>query len=425
MTPRARIVPIARKTRGSSSVHRWAVVVLLLGITAGLSSPASAADTMLPEAAKAARARNEVLAMIKESFVDPVDIAKFSQPDLKMLVREIDPEGQYFDAQAFGELLNASEKPADVGLVLRRDGDALRIVDLVAGSPAASAGLTVGDQIIDGVLVKSLPMPDGTIRLRGLPRTSIKLSVLQKGRADPVEITLQREITRPQTVRLRELEPDYVHIHISQFLTGTTADLVAQLNERFRREIPKGLVLDLRNSTGGLLNGAVGIAAVFLPPGALVATFSGQSQNSNFSVHASPQDYLRLESNYMKTLHPDVKKVALVVLVNERTAAGSEIVAAALQDHKRGVVVGTRTFGRATVQTIFPLDGRTALKLTTARWVSPQQRSVHGTGLAPDVVSTHTPAEASQDAPSDDRQLEHALTILKAQVMNKSNRGSD
>ncbi len=414
MTLRARIVPIARQTRGSFA-HRLAVFALLLGLTTGLSFPASAADdAMLPEAAQAARARNEVLAMIKERFVDPVDIDKLSQPDLKMLVREIDPEGEYIDAQAFGELLSGSEQPADVGLVLRRDGDALRVVDLVAGSPAASAGLTVGDQIVGGVLPKGLPtMPDGTIRLRGLPRTSIKLSVLQKGRTDPVEMTLQREIARPKTVRLRELEPDYVHIHVSQFLTGTTADLVAQLNERFRRGIPKGLVLDLRNSSGGLLNGAVGIAAVFLPPGTLVATFSGQSQYSNFSVHASPQDYLRLESNYMKALHPDVKKVALVVLVNERTAAGSEIVAAALQDHKRGVVVGTRTFGRATVQTIFPLRGRTALKLTTARWVSPQQRSVQGTGLAPDVVSAHKPGEASQDAPSDDSQLEHALMILK------------
>ena len=392
-------------TRGGLSIHCWAIFALFLGIAAGLSFPASAADTMLPEAVKTAQARKQVMAVIKENFVDPVDIDKFSQPDLKMLVREIDPEGEYFDEQAFGELLSASEKPADMGLVLRRDGDVLRIVDLVPGSPAVIAGLAVGDQIIDGVLPKGLPMPDGTIRLRILPRTSIKLSVLQKGRTDPVEITLQWELTRPQTVRLREPESGYVYIHISQFRAGTSADLVAQINERFQQEVPKGLVLDLRNSTGGLLNEAVGIAAVFLPPGALVATFSGQNQHSNFSVHASPGDYLRRESNYMKTLHPDVKKIPLAVLVNERTSAGSEIVAAALQDHKRAVIVGTRTFGRSTIQTIFPLGGRTALKLTTARWVSPQQGSVQGIGLAPDMVSTHKPGEAPQDASSDDSQF--------------------
>jgi carboxyl-terminal processing protease len=152
---------------------------------------------------------------------------------------------------------------------------------------------------------------------------------------------------------------------------------------------------------------------VFLPPNALVATFAGQQKSSNFSLYASPQDYLRLEQDFMRTLHPEVKRVPLVVLVDERTAAGSEIVAAALQDHKRAIVVGTRTFGRATVQTIFPLSGRTALKLTTARWVSPQQKSVQGTGLTPDVVSTHKPGELTR-ASYNDNQLKRALTILES-----------
>lgn len=395
-------------TRNSLSTHCQVFFALFLGITADLSFPASAADTIPPEAVEA---RKHVLAAIKENFVDPVDVDKFSQPDLKMLVREIDPEGEYYDTQTFGELLSASEKPADLGLGLRREGEVFRIVDLVPGSPAAGAGLTVGDQVIDGVLPNSLSMPDGTIRLHSLPRTQTKLSVLQKGGTDPVEIMLQWKPARPQTVRLHEPEPGYVHVHISQFLTSTSTDLVAQLNERFQRETPKGLVLDLRNSSGGLLKEAVAIATVFLQDGVLVAKFSGQRQDSNFTMHASPQDYR--QSNYMRTLHPDVKKIAMVVLVNERTAAGSEIVAAALQDHKRAVVVGTRTFGRATIQTILPLDVRTALKLTTARWVSPQQKSVQGTGLVPDVVSMPKPGEARQAAPAEDSQLEHALTILR------------
>ncbi len=349
--------------------------------------------------------------MIKANLVDPVDIEQYEHLEIKALVRAVDPDGEYFDAQAFSELLGAAEKPADVGLALRREGPGFRVVEVVPDSPAADAGLAVGDRVLDGVLPKGLSMPDGTLRMRVLPRVSIRLMVLQAGQDAPVERAIKWHPARLNPVSMHDPVPGYVHVRIGQFAAGTGGDLARQLNERFRQEAPKGLVLDLRDSTGGLLNEAVGIAAVFLPPGALVARFSGQSQHSNFSVHASPHDYLRRESDYLKRLHPDVKQVPLVVLVNARTAAGAEIVAAALQDHQRAMIVGTSTFGRATIQTIFPLEGRTALKLTTARWVSPQKRSVHGIGLAPDELSHTQPGKTSGQA---DSPLERALIMLKA-----------
>jgi len=398
----------------SASLVGWLVRV---GVLLAVSFPASAANHALSASEQVVRLRDEVLARVKESYVDPVDVDKLTQGDLKALVREVDPEGEYLDQSTVREL---SAPPADVGgigLEFTARGEFLMITAPLDDSPAARTGLKTGDLIvkIDDMPVNGLTRMEWAKRLRGEPGTLVKLSVLRGGVGNSFDVVLQREIVSTQAVKLRELESGYIHIRISRFAGDTPAALTTQLRERYTQGDPKGLVLDLRNNPGGVLHGAVGVAAVFLQPNVLVASLAGRVQENNFNLYAAPQFYVRGGADFMKRLPAGVKTVPLVVLVNEGTAAGSEIVAGALQDYKRAVIVGTRTFGRASIQTILPMGNGAALKLTTARWVTPNKRSVHSIGLTPDVVSWQVQEEATQKNPSQDNQLEDALSLLKGE----------
>jgi carboxyl-terminal processing protease len=224
-------------------------------------------------------------------------------------------------------------------------------------------------------------------RMRGKPKTSIRLTLLRKGATKPFEVTLVRDVIRVQSVKSRLIEPGYGWVRVSQFQEHTGETLVKHLDDLYKRGQLKGLILDLRNDPGGLLNGAVGISAAFLPRRALVVSTDGRTEDAKRKFIAAPEDYLRgSRDDYLKNLPAAIKSVPMVVLVNGGSASASEIVAGALQDHKRATIMGTQTFGKGSVQTILPLGNNTAIKLTTARYYTPSGRSIQAKGIVPDVV---------------------------------------
>jgi carboxyl-terminal processing protease len=231
--------------------------------------------------------------------------------------------------------------------------------------------------------------------MRGKPNTPITLTVLRKGETKPLVFTLVRAVIKIQSVKSKLLEPGYAYIRITQFQEQTGENLTKAIDKLFKEStVPmKGLVLDLRNDPGGLLNGAVAVSAAFLPANSLVVYTDGRTEDAKMKLKASPEFYLRdTKNDYLKRLPPDIKTVPMVTLVNGGSASASEIVAGALQDHKRSVVMGTQTFGKGSVQTILPLGNNTAIKLTTARYYTPNGQSIQAKGITPDIMD-----EAAKD----------------------------
>jgi carboxyl-terminal processing protease len=227
--------------------------------------------------------------------------------------------------------------------------------------------------------------------MRGKPKTPIKLTILRKGETKPLEITLVREVIKVQSVKSKLVEPGYGWVRVTQFQENTTADLARHLGTLYKDGKLNGLVLDLRNDPGGLLNSAIGVSAAFLPAEAKVVSTDGRTPDAKQEFLARPSDYLRgTRVDPLSALPAEIKKVPLVVLVNSGSASASEIVAGALQDHKRAVIMGTQTFGKGSVQSVVPLPGNTAIKLTTARYYTPEGRSIQAKGIVPDIVVEET-----------------------------------
>lgn len=399
----------------NAALRSFLAAACLAGACLAVPVPASAISRPSLGGPHSARERDEVVARIRADYVDPVDEDKLTQGDLGELVRAVDPEGAYLDQAAFTELKTVPADVAGVGLEFGAHGGDLRIVAPFDDSPAARAGLKAGDIVvaIDDAPVKGLPLPGVAQRLRGEPGTSVRITIRRGGESGSRDVTLRRDVIRQQSVWVSELEPGYFRVRVTRLTADTLATLATQLKAIYAGGAPKGLVLDLRDNPGGLLHCAAGIAAVFLPPGALVASVGGRSPDNNFNIYAVPGFYVRAGADPLKVLPASVKRVPLVVLVNEVTAAGSEMIAGAFQDYRRAVVVGTRTFGRASLQTIFPLASGAALKLTTARWMTPNKRSVQNAGIVPDEVAPEPAEESTQEKPVRKGPLERALSILK------------
>jgi carboxyl-terminal processing protease len=265
------------------------------------------------------------------------------------------------------------------------------VVTPIEDTPAYKAGLKSGDLImkLDSTAVKGLSLNEAVKLMRGKPGSSIVLKVLRKGLDSPFDIKVTRAQIKTKSVKAKLVEPNYAYIRLTQFQERTGEDLAIAL-KKLRTENKfafNGIILDMRNNPGGLLNVSVAVSAAFLKEGDLVVYTEGRAPDSKMNLTTSPENFIRSkEDNFLKDLPADIKDTPMVVLINNGSASASEIVAGALQDHKRALIVGTRSFGKGSVQSILPMANGTAIKLTTARYFTPNGRSIQGKGIEPDVI---------------------------------------
>ena len=336
-----------------------------------------------------------VFGMVKTDYVEPVDEKKLIGDAISGMVAGLDPHSQYFDKKNYKEFREATTgRFIGIGIEMAMEEGLVKVVTPIEGSPAFRAGMKSGDLItkIDDTLVKGLSVDQAVKRMRGEPNTKVVLTVFRKSESRSFPVTIVREEIRTQSVRSKVIEPGYAWLRVSQFQDRTVDDFARKLEEIYKQEPKlKGLVLDLRNDPGGLLEGAVAISAAFLPGDALVVSTNGQLADSKQTFKASASDYMRRGGNDPLRRLPDaIKNVPLIVLVNEGSASASEIVAGALQDHKRATIMGAQTFGKGSVQTVRQLSPETALKITTARYYTPSGASIQAKGIVPDVMLDET-----------------------------------
>jgi len=376
-------------------VGGWIAVGLIAGAlgTMQLQAIARGGVTQLP--LEELQQLAAVFGMVKSDYVEPVDEKKLINDAIAGMVAGLDPHSQYFDKKTFKEFREGtSGKFVGLGIEVGMEDGLVKVISPIEGSPAFRAGIKSGDLItkIDDSFVKGLTLEQAVKKMRGEANTKVTLSVFRKAESRSFPITLTREEIRQQSVRARIVEPGYGWVRVSIFQDRTVEDFVRKLDELYKQDSNlKGIVLDLRNDPGGLLEGAVAIAAAFLPSDAVVVSTNGQVADSKSTYKAAPEFYLRRGgSDPLKRLPEAVKKVPLVVLVNEGSASASEIVAGALQDHKRAIVMGAQTFGKGSVQTVRQLSADTALKITTARYYTPSGKSIQAKGIVPDVMIDET-----------------------------------
>lgn len=343
----------------------------------------------------------EVYSAIKQGYVEPVEDKKLITNAISGMLSNLDPHSTYLDPEAFKELqVGTQGEFGGLGIEVGMEDGFVKVVSPIEDTPAARAGLKAGDLIVklDDTPVKGLTLNEAVKRMRGKPKTNITLTVVRKGEQKPIVVTLTREVIKVQSVKAKALENGYGYIRVTQFQENTTQSVARQLAELSKSGDLKGLVLDLRNDPGGLLNSAVGVSAAFLPPKALVVSTDGRVEDAKHKYFASPEDYNRgTKDDALKGLPASAKTVPMVVLVNGGSASASEIVAGALQDHKRAVVMGTQSFGKGSVQTVLPLPQGAAIKLTTARYYTPSGRSIQAKGIVPDIVVEETPNGEAHD----------------------------
>ena len=331
-----------------------------------------------------------VFGMIKSEYVEAVDEKKLVNDAISGMVAGLDPHSQYFDKKSSRELRESmGGKFVGIGIEMGMEDGLAKVVSPIEGSPAFRAGLKSGDLItrIDDTTVRGLTIDQAVKRMRGEPNTKVTLTIYRPTESRTFPITLVREEIRTVSVRARMVEPGYGWIRVSQFQDRTIDDFVKKAEELYKQDPNlKGLVLDLRNDPGGLLDAAVALSAAFLPSNVVVVSTNGQASDARSTFRASPEVYARRGgADPLKRLPAAMKTVPLVVLVNEGSASASEIVAGALQDYKRATIMGAQTFGKGSVQTVRPLSPDTALKITTARYYTPNGRSIQATGIVPDV----------------------------------------
>ena len=362
----------------------------LAGALATLQVQAVAQRSLAPLPVEELQQLAAVFGIVKSDYVEPVDEKKLISDAIGGMVSGLDPHSQYFDKKAFKEFREGtSGRFVGVGIEIGMEEGLVKVVSPIEGSPAFRAGIKTGDLItrIDETAVKGLSMDQAVKRMRGEPNTKVVLTIFRKAENRTFPVTIIREEIRVQSVRAKVVEPGYGWVRISQFQDRTVEDFVRRVEELYKAEPQMtGLVLDLRNDPGGLLDGAVAVSAAFLPENVTVVSTNGQLADSRAVFKAAPEFYARRGGgDPLRRLPAALKNVPLVVLVNEGSASASEIVAGALQDHKRATIMGSQTFGKGSVQTVRQLSADTALKITTARYYTPSGRSIQAKGIVPDV----------------------------------------
>ena len=338
----------------------------------------------------------DVFGLIKSDYVESVDDRKLLTEAISGMVSSLDPHSAYLDKEAFKELREGTEGSfVGLGIEVGMEDGYVKVISPIEDTPAYRAGLQAGDLItrLDKTPVKGMTLSQAVKRMRGEPDTKITLTISRKDVHKPVIVTITRKEIKVKSVKAKFVEPDYAWLRITQFQERTVADFAKKIKEMYA-ENPKikGVVLDLRNDPGGVLPGAIGVSAVFLPKDTVVVTTNGQLADSKASFLARPEFYASLkDEDPLDGLPAAVKDVPIVVLVNAGSASASEIVAGALQDYKRATIMGTQSFGKGSVQTVRQLTADTGIKLTTARYFTPNGRSIQAKGIEPDLRVEETP----------------------------------
>ncbi len=370
---------------------------VILAALCALSGPAFAAPADAPQYSAPVKRVADILERIKARYVDPIDDTKLVTEAVNGVLRSLDPHSAYLDAEAFRELNSDNRgEYGGVGLEVTMHAHGVKVAAVIEGGPAARAGIQAGDVIVavDGNSVGGQDLEQVIGRVRGDRATQIDLTVACGGEGETRVFTLTRELIRSRSVWVSLIEPGYAYVRLSQFQVHTPETLVAGLSRFLNRDDGRvaGIVLDLRDNPGGLLSAAVGVSAVFLPAGAPVVFTEGIAKDAKMALFAQGGDYLRHgATDHLKTVPEELRTLPMVVLVNGASASAAEIVAGALQDNQRATVLGTRTYGKGSVQVIIPFGDGTGMKLTTAYYHTPSGRLIQGKGVMPDVVAEDKP----------------------------------
>ncbi|MEA2769806.1 MAG: carboxyl-terminal processing protease [Acetobacteraceae bacterium] len=386
-------------------------VALLVGTSFAAGCAVASNGGMFPAAAQGTDQQqtyrlltlfNNVLDRVRADYVEPIPDRMLMENALNGMLTGLDPHSSYMTDRQWQDMqTETSGKFGGIGLEVTDNGGLLQVISPIDGTPAAAAGLLPGDLItaVDGKTVQGLSLNDAVAEMRGSPNTTVRLIVKREGVSDPITVTLTRQIIQVETVKSR-LIGDIGVIRISEFTERSDPGVRAAMKS-LRAEAGghlRGLILDLRNDPGGLLDQAIAVSNDFLPSGGIVST-RGRHPEDNQSWSANPGD--------------DISGgLPIVVLTNNGSASASEIVAGALQDDHRALVLGTRSFGKGSVQTIFPLpQGNGAIRLTTARYFTPSGRSIQGVGITPNVEVQQTRTPPPHFAPEHEADLQHVLTV--------------
>ncbi len=411
-----------------SSTARY-IVVLFLGAIVGAIVTLDMvvqADRETKEIAPSAlpldelRTFTEIYSRIKSDYVESVDDKKLLADAIQGMLSGLDPHSSYLDAESFKDMRVETEGQfGGLGIEVTMENGFVKVVSPIEDTPAAKVGLKPGDLVIklDDKAVKGMTLTEAVRLMRGKPGSDIVLTVVREGESKPLKFTLTRAVIKIQSVKNKLLESGFGYVRITQFQAATEknlADAIRKLEKESGSSL-KGLVLDLRNNPGGVLNAAVGVSDAFLEKGLIVYT-EGRVNDSRLKFNAQPGDLLH--------------GAPMVVLINGGSASASEIVAGALQDHKRAVIMGTKSFGKGSVQTILPVSNGSALKITTARYYTPNGRSIQASGIEPDILAEEakvTKSEAGERLREADlmRHLESPETPKKEEKKKDADKKKD
>ena len=416
-------------TRHVKKVVMISALLLLLTLSLGGAVASKSNDTAATY--ENLKLFTEVLSIIQSQYVDEVASKEIIYSAIKGTLRGLDPHSSFLDPEMYREMqVETSGSFGGLGIEITLKDDVLTVVAPIEGTPASHAGILSGDRIvkIEGLSTKDMQLTDAVKRMRGKPGSKVTISIMREGWTEPKDFPITREQIRVQSVKSQQLEPGIEYIRLRQFQEQTSGDLETALDKFSKDNKIQGLILDLRNNPGGLLTSSVEVTEKFIDSGRLVVYTEGRVRNQN----------MRFQANSKKAY----TDFPMVVLVNQGSASASEIVAGALQDWGRAVVIGTQTFGKGSVQTIIPLSDGSGLRLTTAKYFTPKGRSIHGKGLTPDIIveqpkpvasAAATPEVAPPPPPATDNpqellkrdvQLQRGLDLLKAmKILDKSRPG--
>lgn len=337
------------------------------------------------------RTMAEVYSQVKSNYVTEESDEKLLEGAVKGMVSGLDPHSEYMNQKGYSEMKEStSGEFGGLGMEIGSEDGWIKVIAPIEDTPAERAGVKSGDFIIkiENESTRGMSTTDAVKKMRGKPDTKITLTLTRKDSPKPIVVHLTRAMIKVKSVRHHMLEPNYGYVRISQFQERTVpalAEAIAALTAENKQPL-KGLILDLRDDPGGLLNGAVGVSAAFLKSGSAVVSTKGRDNKPAMSLKAVPEDYIMAAGiDPLANLPAEIKSIPMTVLINSGSASASEIVAGALQDHKRAVIVGTRSFGKGSVQSVIPLSNGGAVKITTALYYTPNDRSIQAVGIVPDV----------------------------------------